>query len=210
MKNKFDVIVVGGGMAGVSAAIASARNGAKTLLIEHYGFLGGWASAALVNPFMSHTTSDNKPLIAGIFEEILQSLSEKNGLLENCFDPEILKVVLDEMVIKSGAEIRFHTTVVDAKSLDSDRKSIQTYSKNGFEDWECNILIDATGDGDVCVKLGADFESGDINGNPQSATYMFDMGGVDIKKALDYIKNNPDEMRFPKLDKNSDIEKLSN
>lgn len=205
----YDVIVIGGGLAGCAAATASARLGCKTLIIENFGFLGGWATAALVNPFMTHCASDGKPLIGGLFDEIRKRLNDINALLVNSFETEAMKYVLQEMVLESGAEILLHTSFEYAKYLTDRSICISTKSKSGKKEFVCSRLIDCSGDGDAAVSLGADFKMGDENGLPQSATLMFDVGGVDVEKALTYVKNNPDQMRFPKLQKNADVRKMA-
>ena len=105
-RDPFDVIVIGGGMAGCSAAIAAARSGCHTLLVERLGFPGGCATAALVNPFMTHRTSTGTPLVAGLFEEIRTQVAGMGGLLVNSFDSECMKFALQEMVlrVRRGAE----------------------------------------------------------------------------------------------------------
>ena len=103
MKGKYDIIVAGGGLTGVAAALASKRNGAKNvLLIERYGFLGGMATTGLVNPFMRYFkareeyTEENQ-IVFGIFQEILNRLNELGGLKgKTVFDAEIMKLILTE------------------------------------------------------------------------------------------------------------------
>ena len=208
IKSTYDVIIIGGGMAGCAAASSCATLGHSTLLIDQFGYLGGWATAALVNPFMPHRTSDGKQLVGGFFEEILQGLADLNGLLVNSFDTEILKYVLQEIVIKSGADIRLHT-FFDSASQDDNGITVQINSKSGTEQIKCLRLIDCSGDGDAAVSLGARYEMGDENGLTQAATLMFDMGGIDLVKALSYVRDNPDQMRFPKFASDVDIQQLS-
>ncbi|MHB9036719.1 MAG: FAD-dependent oxidoreductase [Armatimonadota bacterium] len=209
MIHTYDIIVAGGGMAGCSAAVAAARSGCRTLLIEQFGYLGGWATAALVNPFMTHRTSDGTPLIAGIFAEINRSLDDAGGLLGNCFDTEALMFVLQEMVLASGASLRLHTFCESVHQTGDGEIIIQTVSKSGKELFRCSRLIDCTGDGDLAVSLGAKFETGAEDGVPQAATLMFDVGGVDLARALAYVKDNPDQMRFPKLSPDTDLAQLA-
>ena len=112
---KYDIIVVGGGFAGVAAAVSAAREGAKVLLLEKSGFLGGAAGNCYINPFMGYTTKiDGKStaLSDGIFTEILDRLDQKGGLHRNrvTFSEEILKLVFDEMTEESGVDVLFHAT----------------------------------------------------------------------------------------------------
>lgn len=206
--NYFDIAIIGGGMAGCAAAVASARLGCSTLLIEHFAFLGGWATAALVNPFMSHCASDRKPLVAGIYQEIRDRLASFGALLGNSFDPEAMKYVLQEMLLEAGVEIRLHTFFEDAQTFE-DAIRFRTRSKSGVEERICKRLVDCSGDGDAAVALGADFDSGDVNGLQQAVTLMFDMGGVDLVKAMEYVRDHPDQMRFPKLPPDADVATLA-
>lgn len=204
-----EIIVVGGGTAGCAAAMAAARGGRKTLLIERCACLGGWATAALVNPFMSHRTSDGKQLIGGIYDEIRDRLCETGSLLGNSFDSEQMKFVLQEMLIEAGVRLRFHTTF-DSAAYDDGTIFIRTRSKSGLEEFRCDRLIDCSGDGDAALALGASFQSGDEKGLQQAVTLMFDMAGVDFEKAMTYVRDHPDQMRFPKLPADADPAQLAN
>lgn len=199
----YDIIVVGGGLAGCAAATAAARSGCTALMIEQFGYPGGWATAALVNPFMTHRSSDGTALVAGLFEEIRSRVAAMGGMLVNSFDAECMKFALQEMVLESGAEIRFHA-VFDGASADDDDITVTTRSKSGVETFHCRRLIDCSGDGDAAVALGAKFNMGDENGLPQAVTLMFDMGGIDLPKALGYVRDNPDQMLFPKWPPDAD------
>lgn len=204
-----EVIVVGGGVAGAAAAVATARTGRRVLLIERFGFLGGWATAALVNPFMSHSTTDGQPLVGGLFEELRERLELSDGLLGNCFDPEQMKMVLQQMVLDSGVNLRLHTLFERAEVGGDGRIVVNVFSKSGRERFTCRRLVDCSGDGDAAVSLAARFESGDSEGLPQAVTMMFDMGGVDLHRALEYVRDHPDQMRFPQLPADADPARLA-
>jgi len=114
-RTRFDVIVVGGGVGGWVAAVASARNQAETLLIERYGFLGGTATAGLVGPWMRFT-SPQEQLTTGIFEEFRQRLDRVGGIKGTTFDFEKYKRVALEMVLESGVKLLLHTYFVDCRT----------------------------------------------------------------------------------------------
>ena len=125
MEKKYDLIVVGGGFAGVAAAMEAAKKGVKVLLVEKYNCLGGAAMNCLVLPFMSYWTLDPQTdkkvyLAGGIFSEILEEVSKLGGLdeKEKVFDEEIIKLVLNRMCLKYGVELLFNTTVVGAETKD--------------------------------------------------------------------------------------------
>lgn len=104
--DKYDVIVAGGGPAGIGAAIAAARNGVKTLLVDRYGFLGGMWTVGLINPLFDHR---NK---GGILEEMIEHLKERGawgGFIGSCFNYEVVKVLLDEMIVQAGVTPLYHT-----------------------------------------------------------------------------------------------------
>ncbi|MEN6372534.1 MAG: FAD-dependent oxidoreductase [Armatimonadota bacterium] len=205
----YDTIVAGGGIAGFSAAVASARLGAKTLLIERYGFLGGLATAGLVNPFMTHRTSTGLPLIGGIYDDIRAKLAEIDGIRENTFDSEAMKFVLQEMAIEAGVELLLHSWVSGAVMDGASVKGLKVTNKSGENTYCAGCTVDATGDGDVAAFAGAPFETGGPDGVPQAMTMMFDVGGVDTACALTYVKDHPDQFRFPVLPPDSDIEELA-
>ena len=122
MLKDYDIVVSGGGLTGVAAAIAAKRNGAKdVLLIERYGFLGGMATSGLVHPFMSFFKAREPferkhQLIFGIFQEILDNLKELGGLEKvSFFDAEVMKLVLNRMVVENDVDILLHTYVADVQ-----------------------------------------------------------------------------------------------
>jgi len=207
---RIEIIVIGGGTAGCAAALATSRGGKSALLIEQFAYLGGWATAALVNPFMTHCTSEGKPLVGGFYDELRGSLRESGDLLVNSFDSEAMKFVLQEMLIEAGVRLRFHTIFDSARRLANGTIVIRVRSKTGIEEFECDRLIDCSGDGDAAVALGAKFETGDENGLPQAVTLMFDMAGVDLENVLTYVRDHPDQMLFPKLPPTADPAQLSN
>ncbi|MFQ5810812.1 MAG: FAD-dependent oxidoreductase, partial [Armatimonadota bacterium] len=190
MPTDHDVIVCGGGPAGIAAAVGAARLGAKTLLVERYGFLGGMATAGVVHPWMTFHAGD-KQLIAGVLEDIIDRLKDRDaykvsshfGNVHHCFDPEDLKQVELELVLEAGVQLLLHTFVV-ATIREGDRIcGVVTESKSGREEQRGTITIDATGDGDVAAGGGAECEKGrPQDGLMQPMTLHFRMGGVDVPR----------------------------
>ncbi|GAB1416123.1 FAD-dependent oxidoreductase [Paludibacter sp.] len=187
--NRFDLIVCGGGPSGVTAAIKAARQGVRTLLIERYGFCGGMATAALVNPFSGHeyTTADgtkNGSLIGGLFKEIIQNLNDKGGygsvLSPAAFDEEMLKLIYDQMLLNAGVQINYHSCIKSIKTENKEIKSVEVYSKEGVKEFFGKMFIDATGDGDIAAKAGLKFTVGrPEDGLTQAMTVSFRMANVD-------------------------------
>jgi len=184
-----EVIVCGGGPAGLCAAVAAAQEGADTLLIERYGFLGGMATAGLINPFMPYYTGGEQ-IIEGLFQQIIDRLEAAGGWshrqdewARDAFDPEIMKLVAQDMAEEAGVRLRLHTMVVDASSKDGHVGQALLASKSGLEAAEAAIFIDATGDGDLAARAGAPYEQGrPEDGLSQPMTLMFRMAGVDEER----------------------------
>ncbi len=187
MKNrKFDLIVVGGGLCGVAAAIAAARENVKVLLVEKSGFLGGAACNNLVNPFMVYwriVDGERDVLNKGIFEEILNELKKLGGIKGGVlFHEEYLKIVLDRLVVQNGVSVLFHTSLIGAEYDGKKIKKITVFNKSGQTDLEANYFIDATGDGDLTAYAGLPYELGDEEGRCQPMTLCFNVGNVPYGK----------------------------
>ena len=207
--DKYDVIVCGGGVAGVAAAVSSAKLRAKTLLIERYGFLGGLGTAGLVNPFMSSYTSTGTPLIGGFFNELCDLMRSMGGMLGRAFDPEAMKFCAQELVLDAGVKLLLHSWVTGARMACKEIVGVEALTKSGTDEIDGKVIIDCTGDADIAAMAGAPFElGGPEHGMTQAMTLMFTIGGVDIRKSLAYAKQNPDEMRFPKPKSDDEIERL--
>ena len=195
---KYDLIVVGGGFAGFGAAVAAAREGAKTLLIERTNCLGGAASGNLVLPFMPYLTKIPRPdgtvvskrLSRGIFEEVVNEL-EVLGKIQGrqYFHDEYLKLVLNRMAIKSGVELLFGVTVTDIKRHGDRITSLTAYGKGKKLEFSADYFIDATGDANILAAAGFPFRLGrEEDGLCQPMTLCFRMIGVDIEK---YTEEKP-------------------
>jgi len=184
-EGEFDVVVVGGGLGGFSAAVSAARNGASTLLLERYGFLGGMATAGLVNPFMSFHVG-GREIIKGILREVIERLTEMGGYnpKNRSFDPEIMKYILDRMALEAGVELLYHTVFIDSVVSEGGYiKGILIYNKSGLSLVMGKMFVDGTGDGDLAVSAGAPFEKGRASdGLTQPMTLNFDLAAVNFKE----------------------------
>lgn len=180
------VVVAGGGPAGLAASVAAARRGLDTLLIERYGFLGGMATAGLVNPFMMWDPSQGE-LVGGIFQEMLERLQAKGGFScarqRSAFDPEAFKVAADEMCLDAGVQVRLHTLLTDVE-LDGGRVvGIVGESKSGRETSRAAVCIDCTGDADLAYRAGVPCDVGrEADGQTQPMTLNFRMANVDVDR----------------------------
>lgn len=186
---RYHLIVAGGGLAGVAAAVSAAREGMEVLLVERAGCLGGAMSNNLVYPFMRYWMKDpehggRKPLSAGIFTEMRKRMNEKIPVKEIDFDlrPEYYKFILDDMVREAGVEVLFHAMIFDVTTEKDQVKSITMATKSGVLTAEADFFIDATGDGDLFAYAGCDYVLGrESDGVCQPMTLCFRMSNVDTE-----------------------------
>ena len=186
---KYDLIICGAGPAGTAAAITAARKGLNVCLIERYGFAGGMATSALINPWMGHWFWNKEEkkmysLIGGFFKELVTALRQQQAigsqLTPAAFDEERLKYIYDQLLIQAGVKVLYHSTLIDASLSSSKLTKIKVYSKQGIEDIEGKFFIDATGDGDLAKLAGCDYSFGrPSDGLTQAMTVSFRMGNVD-------------------------------
>jgi hypothetical protein len=204
----WDVIVAGGGPGGVPAAVAAARNGARVLLVERYGFLGGMATSALVLPYMKYFAGD-RFIVRGLFEEFLDRMEAEGAVkstfsigghpTRTCYDDEAMKRLLDRFVLDSGAELLLHTQAIGVLKAGKEIRAVRVFHKGGVEDLSADVFIDSTGDGDLAAWAGARVEVG--RNAPDHAcqpmTACFRMAGVDVARMPDAkeINRRYDEAR---------------
>jgi glycine/D-amino acid oxidase-like deaminating enzyme len=207
VENTYDVLVIGGGNAGCAAALAAARHGARTLLVERYGFLGGTATAAMVGPWMTFH-SGNERIVGGIAQEIVERLMAMGGSPGHLhdssdyvptitpFDPELHKALLFEMMEESGVELLLHGYFLDA--LRDERGGVRgarVATVGGPREFEGAVTIDASADAYVAAAAGVELQQGDERGRVQPASLMFRLSHVDLEATAAYVRANPDEMR---------------
>jgi len=201
----YDVAVLGGGPAGIAAALAAARGGARTALIERYGFLGGMSTAALVYPWMTFHTESGRQVIRGIAQEIVDrliGLGASPGHLRDTigftysltpFDPEVYKVVAHEMLKEAGVHLLLHTWADDVVTRCGRIEQVLLHNKSGSMALRAKMYVDATGDGDIAYLAGAPWEQGNREGRVQPMTMKFRMRGVNVEEIRDYMKKHPEE-----------------
>jgi len=197
----YQVVVAGGGPSGLIAAAASARSGANTLLIERYGFLGGNGTAGLMtcyNGFRNQRPPEKLQTVKGIAAEYIAEIVRLGGVADSdnyarqfqhdvhkgdlpyCvgFDPEAAKVAALNMVTKEGVQLRLHSLVVGPMLDGSKVTGVVVESKSGRQAITADIVVDATGDGDIAARAGAEFMGPAKKGDRMDMSLMYRLGGL--------------------------------
>ncbi|CAM4351678.1 FAD-dependent oxidoreductase [Deinococcus marmoris] len=216
----WDVLVAGGGTAGAIAAIAAARAGARVLVVEALGSLGGTGTNAWVTPLMRNV-SGGENLNRGLTDELkARMLARGDGAVDpggndNWFNPEGMKFVLERMLLEAGGEVLYHTHIVqplladgehvDGQQLMVDGESAQSHSinhqpstitslvvhnKGGLQALNAAVFIDATGDADLATRAGVPFHAGDEDGIHQAMSLRFTLAGVDTARLCAFLNGN--------------------
>ena len=215
------VLVVGGGPSGLGAALGAAAAGARTVLVERYGFLGGNATAALVMPLMSFHNEkrqqrpgdptrllpidhgEGEPVVAGVLWRLLERLAVRGGAVLPSvrtgytvpFDPELFKLVALDLLDEAGVELLLHALASGVLEVPGGRQVVFE-TKSGPVVIEAEVVVDCTGDGDVAAAAGASYEVGrDEDGLVQPMTLMFRMVEFDRTAFGDYVRAHPDQWR---------------
>lgn len=183
---KYNLIVVGGGFAGCSAALSAAKQGLSVMLIDKGNALGGTAVDCLIIPFMRYWTKvdgERFDLCKGNFELICNEMKKlgKNAINENLFNEEYLKLCLSRMLLSAGVELLFHSFVSDAETVDNEIKSVEVTNKSGKINLSADYYIDASGDADLAYLAGFPFRLGRSGDNLcQPMTLCFRIANVDM------------------------------
>ncbi len=192
LDDSWDVLVAGGGPAGCAAAIAAARQGARTLLLEAGSQLGGMGTAGLVPWFCGYDDGE-KVIARGIADQVRRALHDQMPFVQKDrqskpwhspdsppIDPELLKRIYDDLVLESGSQVLFHTQLTAVEMAGSGTvAAVITASKNGLAAFKARVYIDATGDADLAAWAGAPVLKGDETGSLQPGTHCFVLANVD-------------------------------
>lgn len=215
-----EVLVVGAGPAGIGAAVAAARNGADTLLIERYGFIGGNLTIAMVNPMFTFHDTEGRQVIKGIAGEVVDRLVDlklseghvTDLTFDNAsmtpFDPEGMKILLLRMVTESGAKLLLHTQVAGAIREGDRITAIIIESKSGRQAIVPRYVIDCSADADIVAKVGAPFVLGRReDGMMQPVTLFFRIGGIDTEAMRRWMKAHREVLKDAPTDQEIDSQR---
>lgn len=201
VSGSYDVIVAGGGPAGVGAAISAARAGVKVAILEQHGFMGGVCCAAMSSAW-NNWDREGAPEVEGLYEELIDRLSAINGIVgsrdgkRQCFyDVEALKYILDTLMSETGAMPLLHTVVADAIVSQDRVTGVAIQNKSGRQAILGRVVVDATGDADVAFTAGVPCTKGrEPDGLMQPASLIMKVGNVDVDGLEGYLKEHPSEL----------------
>ncbi len=218
---EYDVVVLGGGPAGIAAASCAARGGASVLLVERYGFLGGMGTAAGVTNFCglhANVHGEIRQVVHGIADELLERIAALDGLNEphlvlgkihaQAYDIAAYKCAADQLVLGCGSQILFHALAAGVqRAADGSVGALILETKSGRQAVRSRLFIDCSGDGDLAHAAGAAMEKGDDQGHVLYPSLMFRVGEVDAARAGEAWRSIPQlmddaqaagEFRFPR------------
>jgi FAD dependent oxidoreductase len=199
MTDRFDVVVVGAGSAGSSAAISAGLEGARTLLIDRLAFMGG-TSTAVLDTFYAFYTPGESPVrvVGGLGWEVVGRLTALGVAFERpntygagtgvTYDPETLKVVWEEFAADAGVELLLHTWATGVRLADDRLEALRIWNKGGERWVEAAVFVDASGDADVAAMAGAAYEDLATTGKVQSLSTLFRLANVDVARAAETKK----------------------
>lgn len=212
-----DVLTVGAGCAGFSAAVAASREGAKVILCDMNGCIGGMATSGLVGPFMTSYDADGtKQIIVGFFDEFVRRMEKEGGAIHpskaewgtaytafrttghrnlSAFDAETYKRVAEEICREEGVRLLYHAMLIKTDVENGKIKCAYFATKSGIYKINAKVFIDCTGDADLAKMSDVNTVFGDGNGQVQSSSTFFTVRNVDKQKMTEHMEKYKDDMR---------------
>ena len=199
MNDRYDVIVAGSGSAGSSAAITAARLGARTLLVDRLGFMGG-TSTAVLDTFYAFYTPGEEPrrVVGGLGWEVVERLTAEGAAFERpntygagtgvTYDQEALKLLWEQLAEDAGVDLLLHTWATGVRVTDGRVGAVRIWNKGGEGTIEAGVMIDASGDADLCAMAGVPYDNAQASGQVQSLSTLFKLANVDVERAASVPK----------------------
>lgn len=198
---QYDVVVVGGGAAGIAAALGAAENGAQTLLVESAPFVGGELLSGL--PIDGCLNARGEWIVGGVTRTLLDACAPLGGYIGEvfdwrlnygvCFDPEIIKLVIVEDLARRNVTLLLQTSIENVAVREESISALIARNKSGQLLITARQFVDCSGDGDVAVWAGAPWEKGSAQGELQPVSLIFRMGNVDYRQYLAFMRDNPEQ-----------------
>ncbi|MDQ3691973.1 MAG: FAD-dependent oxidoreductase [Chloroflexota bacterium] len=199
MKDRYDVVVVGSGSAGSATAITAARLGAGTLLIDRLGFMGG-TSTAVLDTFYAFYTPGAEPrrVVGGLGWEVVERLTDSGVAFERpntygagtgvTYDQEALKLLWEQLAEDAGVNLLLHTWATGIEVHGGRIGGIRIWNKGGERTISADVIVDASGDADVCAMAGVPYDNAHATGKVQSLSTLFKLANVDVARAASVPK----------------------
>lgn len=196
-----DVLVVGGGSAGVAAAIGARKRGAETVLVEAGPMVGGELLSGL--PILGRLDARGERLVGGVLDELLEECRPLDGYAGDacdyrltratCIDPDVMKLVVQQLLARYGVRVLLYTFADDVVIAGDSVDGVIVANKKGRTLLTADFVVDCTGDGTVAIQAGADYEEGGADGAFQPISLVFQMSNVDFEDYLTFLRENPEE-----------------
>lgn len=204
---EYDIIVAGGGIAGIAAAVKASSLGARVLLIEQYGFVGGMSTAGMVSPFMKHSI-DGKSLVNGVFKDLEDEMRIMHGMIDNGFYAGSFRMASYLLLKRSGCHVLLNSEICKVNVSGDAVRDVEVICNGRMSSISGKVFIDTSGDAQLIYLANLPYKKGDeATGRLQALTMFFRMGNIDIQRVTSYAEENRDNF-FSWMDYNFDFRKI--
>ncbi len=190
MMDRYDIIVLGGGIAGIAAAISAARTGVKVALVEQYGFLGGSATAGMVSPFMKHSL-EGKPLVRGVFKDLEDEMRRSGGMIDNGFSALAFRSSAFKLLQTAGTHLIFGARLASVLTENRRITAVEINLGDETKKLKAKVYIDTTGDAQLLFLGNLSWVKGDEkSGHLQAMTLFFRMAEIDLYRVTEFVRQH--------------------